>query len=322
MREREVAPGVWRLPFASRTLPPFDHTNGWLLVDADDAVLVDPGFRDGAGLTMLDAALGGAGVRSLSAIWLTHAHRDHTEGLGAALRAWPHAEVVVHAHEAHRLDARQPARGSSGGVRLRVLGPLQEHDRTAPGDVVPGSADGGAAHVGATGVAEGAVFELAVGRRRARAVHTPGHSPGHLSFVLEDVGWVFAGDLVAGHGSVWVGAPDGDLGAYLRSLERLRVMRPAVLAPGHGDPRSDADAALIAARDHRLQREAQVLSAVQDRSMSVPEIRVVVYPLLDPALVPLAERTLVAHLDKLLAEGRVTRAGGDADATYRASERS
>ena len=275
-----MASGLWRLPFASSTLPPFDHTNGWLIDEAGRAVLVDPGFHDAGGLALLDGALAAAGLDRIDAVWLTHAHRDHREGLGDLLARWPGLTVVVHPAEAARL-----------GVDASV-----------------------------EPVADGATLD--VGSRRVDVLHTPGHSPGHLAFAVRDVGWMLVGDLLAGHGSVWVGAPEGDMRAYLGSLDRIEAERPTALGPGHGEPLRDPRAALRRTRDHRLDRERQVLQVLHAEAtpVRVPELRARVYPDLAPHLASLAERTLVAHLEKLVAEGRVEALGDDAAGPYRAKE--
>lgn len=277
MFARNVAPGVWRLPFDSSTLPPFDHTNGWLIVDGVQAVLIDPGFRDLAGLQMLAGALAASGARRLVAVWLTHTHTDHAEGLGRLRDAHPDVDVYVHGSEIARLV-----------VADRVYA-----------------------------IEDGAV--LAVGERQALALHTPGHSSGHMAYVLADVGWTFVGDLLAGSGPIWIGAPDGDVAAYLESLERIRSLRARVLAPGHGDPLMDPDAAIGWARDHRLQREKQILRALEGaaRPLTVAGLLEEVYPALGLGLASLAERSLIAHLHKLVEDALVERVGDDPQGPYR-----
>lgn len=273
--------GIWRLPFASSTLPPFDHTNGWLLEHAGRAVLIDPGFRDRGGLTLLDAALAEAGANRLDEIWLTHTHRDHREGLEELLRRWPGLMTRVHRLEADRLELDAPVISIEDGQRLWV-----------------GSELGG---------------------RAVDVLHTPGHSPGHVAYSVPDVGWILAGDLVAGHGSVWVGAPEGDVAAYVASLDRLANARPRAIGPGHGDPLLAPLEALSRTREHRLDRERQILRAVKAAGApaTVEMLRASVYPDLAPGLTDLAERTLIVHLRKLSDEGAVERVGSDERGPYR-----
>ena len=146
-----------------------------------------------------------------------------------------------------------------------------------------------------------------VGRVRLRALHTPGHASDHLCFVEEEDRAVFTGDLVLGRGSTMITHPDGDMAAYLRSLERVHELRPAILFPGHWDPVTDPGPKLLEYRDHRLDRERQVLGAIEAGPAGAAELtrRVYAAEVSGPELMRAAEMTLRAHLDKLVAEGRV-----------------
>lgn len=276
MIARPVAPGIWRLPFESNTLPPFDHTNGWLIVADERAVLVDPGFRADAGIAMLEGAMAGAGASNLQAVWLTHTHQDHCEGLATVCGRWIDVDVWAHAREADRVDVGRPIRPLEDGAELRV------------------------------------------GNRSIRALHTPGHSPGHVAFHVLDTRMMLVGDLLAGSGSVWVGTPEGDVADYLRSLDRIAAQRPAALGPGHGDPIRDPGSAIRTARDHRVHREHQIVASLRraPAGMTVGELRAAVYPQLEPGMAALAERSLEAHLRKLVAEGRAARAADDPKGPY------
>lgn len=147
------------------------------------------------------------------------------------------------------------------------------------------------------------------------ALHTPGHSPDHLSFVLPDDGAVFTGDLVLGQGSSMVTYPEGDVAAYLRSLDRLAALHPRVLFPGHWDPVMDAPAKIDEYRRHRLEREAQVVAEVQRGPGTAAELTRRVYGELEEKLMVAAEMTLRAHLRKLVDEGKVRESGDRYEAT-------
>jgi glyoxylase-like metal-dependent hydrolase (beta-lactamase superfamily II) len=146
-----------------------------------------------------------------------------------------------------------------------------------------------------------------VGKVRLKALYTPGHASDHLCFLQEEDGAVFTGDLVLGRGSTMITHPDGDMAAYLRSLERLIELKPVILFPGHWDPVEDAMAKLTEYREHRLDRERQVLRALEEGPAEAPELtrRVYAAEVSGKELLRAAEMTLRAHLDKLLAEGRV-----------------
>src|SRR4029077_1769418 len=110
------------------------------------------------------------------------------------------------------------------------------------------------------------------GNLNITALYTPGHSADHLSFWLAGDRALFTGDLVLGRGSSMVTYPEGDVAAYLRSLERLEAMEPRILFPGHWDPVTDAMAKLREYRVHRLEREAQVLAEIARGSGTAPEL--------------------------------------------------
>ncbi|HET7421314.1 MAG TPA: MBL fold metallo-hydrolase [Candidatus Dormibacteraeota bacterium] len=144
-----------------------------------------------------------------------------------------------------------------------------------------------------------------VGTLNIAALHTPGHSADHLAFHIPDDGAVFTGDLVLGQGSSMVTYPEGDVAAYLRSLDRLAALRPRILYPGHWDPVPDAMSKLDEYRAHRLEREAQVLAAVRLGGGTAADLTRRVYGELDEKLMVAAEMTLRAHLSKLVEDGLV-----------------
>jgi len=149
-----------------------------------------------------------------------------------------------------------------------------------------------------------------VGNLNITALYTPGHSADHLAFLLALDGALFTGDLILGQGSSMVTYPEGDVAAYLRSLERLAALRPRILFPGHWDPVPDAMAKIEEYRKHRLEREAQVLAEVQRGGGTAFELTRRVYGQLDEKLMFAAEMTMRAHLKKLVDE-RAVRERGD-----------
>jgi hydroxyacylglutathione hydrolase len=146
-----------------------------------------------------------------------------------------------------------------------------------------------------------------VGNLNVTALHTPGHSADHLSFWLDGDRVVFTGDLVLGRGSSMVTFPEGDVAAYLRSLERLESLQPRMLFPGHWDPVTDAMGKLEEYRTHRLAREAQVLAELKKHGRgTAPELTLRVYGTeLGGELLRAAEMTLRAHLKKLIDDRKV-----------------
>ncbi len=154
-----------------------------------------------------------------------------------------------------------------------------------------------------------------VGNLNITALHTPGHSADHLAFWLAQDGAAFTGDLILGQGSSMVTYPEGDVAAYLRSLERLAALQPRILFPGHWDPVPDAMAKIEEYRRHRLEREAQVLAEVQRGGGTAVELTRRVYGRLDEELMAAAEMTMRAHLKKLVDDGAVRERGDSYEAS-------
>ena len=142
------------------------------------------------------------------------------------------------------------------------------------------------------------------GNLNITALHTPGHSGDHMSFWLPADQALFTGDLVLGRGSSMVTYPEGDVAAYLRSLERLLALNPRVLYPGHWDEVTDAMGKLAEYRSHRLDREAQVRAELGRGPGTARELTGRVYGNdLGEELARAAEMTMRAHLRKLVDDG-------------------
>ena len=141
----------------------------------------------------------------------------------------------------------------------------------------------------------------------ATAIFTPGHAPGHLCFGVGDA--VIAGDMVAGVGTILIEPGDGDMAVYFASLERLRARPPHALLPAHGPAIPDGHAKLSEYLAHRKLREARVIAALRDEPRSLAELVAEAYGDTPRALWPLAERSLLAHLIKLVRAQRARDAG-------------
>lgn len=136
-----------------------------------------------------------------------------------------------------------------------------------------------------------------------KVIATPGHTGEHVCY-LTPAGDLFTGDTVLGTGTTAIFPPDGDMAEYIRSLQKLRALKPRRIFPAHGPTRDDAIALLDEYIAHRLQREQQVLDAIAQGATTVPEMRALIYPNLDPRLIAAAEIQIEAHLIKLRKEGR------------------
>jgi glyoxylase-like metal-dependent hydrolase (beta-lactamase superfamily II) len=152
---------------------------------------------------------------------------------------------------------------------------------------------------------------LGLGCATLRALHTPGHTWDHVCYVLEEERAIFAGDLVAGTGSLVVGPDRGELAASLRSLQILRDQDPNVIYPGHGPVVPDAKAKLAEYIHHRAERERQVLDALGAGLTTIPLMVERIYVGIVPGLVGHASRNVQAHLFKLEDEGTVEQRGDE-----------
>jgi glyoxylase-like metal-dependent hydrolase (beta-lactamase superfamily II) len=142
--------------------------------------------------------------------------------------------------------------------------------------------------------------------RRIRAIHTPGHVGNHLCFLLEDCGLLFTGDHLNQGTTVVILPPDGSMSDYLHSLQRLQREPVARLAPGHGLVIEDAQAEIVRIYEHRMQRERKVVDKLkQIQPSTLDELLPLVYDDVNPALLKLAKRSLLAHLIKLEDDRRV-----------------
>jgi glyoxylase-like metal-dependent hydrolase (beta-lactamase superfamily II) len=143
-----------------------------------------------------------------------------------------------------------------------------------------------------------------------RAIHTPGHASNHLCYELIDRRWLFTGDHIMNGSTVVINPPDGNMIDYLASLRKVAALDLQILAPGHGElleqPRRVAEWII----NHRLEREAHVVEVLRAMgSASVTEMVTAVYADVDEFLHRVAQRSLLAHLIKLEADGRAQRSG-------------
>jgi glyoxylase-like metal-dependent hydrolase (beta-lactamase superfamily II) len=158
-----------------------------------------------------------------------------------------------------------------------------------------------------------------------RAVHTPGHASNHLCYLLERERMLFAGDHVMDGSTVVITPPDGDMGAYLASIERLLAHRPALrtIAPAHGHLIEDPAAKLSSYLEHRRDREAQVLAALREAGPGGADtagLVAAIYTDVPEVLHPAARFSVWAHLRKLATEGPAAADDpDDPDATWTAA---
>jgi glyoxylase-like metal-dependent hydrolase (beta-lactamase superfamily II) len=156
---------------------------------------------------------------------------------------------------------------------------------------------------------------LSGGGATIEALHTPGHTADHLCFFLHEEQALFSGDLVMSGSTVVIVPPEGDMTAYLGSLERLRQRDVVRIYPGHGDvidsPRTVLDEYIA----HRLMRERQILDALREGPARIADLVRRIYAAVPASLHPWAAHSVHAHLLKLKAEGKIT--GIDLESEWR-----
>lgn len=207
--------------------------------------------------------------------------------------------LVTHDHPDHAPGAAGFAEQVGAPIwAFRPSGTLQGAQRLR---------DGQRFRVGVTG--DGAPLEIV-------ALHTPGHTSDHVAFHVPSCSALFTGDAVLGRGTSFIDPPDGDLRRYLRSLDRMIELDPATIYPGHGPIVFRALAKLREYVDHRADRERQVVAAMGDGPISVPDMVSAIYADYPSEVHALAARSVLAHLLKLESEGRAERAGHGEEAAW------
>lgn len=240
-----------------------------------------------------------------------------TPGSGECVVVDPGPDLLAH---------REAVDAAVRELDAAVVGVLVTHHHSDHAEAASWAADWGATVWSFTpGLIEAPAEALQDGARVQRggvtveAVHTPGHASDHLCLRLAETGVVFTGDHVLGRGTSVVAWPDGDMADYVASLRRLAAVEASGLYPGHGPMVERAAEKLAEYLDHRLEREEQVLAALAAGDRTPAEIVTRVYADVDQVLHRAAERSVRAHLDKLVEEGRATFVPGPAaeEGTYR-----
>lgn len=266
-------------PLVTRVLAPnaspYTHTGTQThIVGTSDLAVIDPGPADPAHHEALMQVIGG---RPVSAIVITHHHRDHSPG-ALRLRAETGAPIV---------GAAPFALTDDGPRADAAFDPDYAPDRVlSEGESVTG---------------QGWTLE---------AIATPGHTKNHLAFALPETRALFSGDHVMGWSTSVVSPPDGDMTDYMASLEKLLGRDDRVFYPGHGLEIDRPQRLVRGLLGHRKQREGQILRLLAEAPRTIPALVEKMYVGLDPRLFPAAERSVLAHLLDLDRRGAVSGAEG------------
>ncbi|MXO89383.1 MBL fold metallo-hydrolase [Altererythrobacter aquaemixtae] len=267
-------------PLVRRVLAPnpspytYTGTQTYIVGAENEVAVIDPGPNEPAHLDSLIAAIGEA---KLTAIMCTHTHRDHS----------PAAKPLAELTGAPVVGCAPLVLDVEGGPRSdEAFDDTYEPDRVLE--------DG----------------EQMTGRGwTLTAVHTPGHTSNHLCFALEESGALFTGDHVMGWSTSVVIPPDGDMGDYMKSLDKLYAREDTVYYAAHGAPIEKPRQLVRGMIGHRRQRENQILRLLGEEPSAIEGLVPQMYKNLDPRLTGAAGMSVKAHLIDLERRGIVSRSG-------------
>lgn len=268
-----VAPAIGRVTAPNASAYTFTGTNSFL-VGHDSVAVIDPGPDDDTHLRALLTAIAG---RKVVAVILTHTHKDHS---GLARRLTEQTRAPLWSNGPHRLS--RPLKpfefnpfGRSGDFGLKPDRVLVDGDM------------------------------LDIDGVKLGVVATPGHCANHIAFALQDSDTVLIGDHVMGWNSTVVATPDGDLGDYLASLDKVIALPQTRYLPGHGGEIADGRAFARALKAHRLMRNGQLLEVVRRGPTTLAAAARAVYPGLTGRFAMAGKQTLLSHAEYLAARGEI-----------------
>jgi glyoxylase-like metal-dependent hydrolase (beta-lactamase superfamily II) len=248
---------------------------GTYIVGHRQVAIIDPGPDIAA---HIDALLAALRAETVTHILITHTHLDHSPAAAAIKQATGAKTYGFGPHGSGRAEDRSGVDGvtEEGG------------DHAFAPDIVMRDGD----------AVEGPGWRLA-------AVHTPGHTSNHLCFALPEERTLFSGDHVMGWSTSVIAPPDGDMAAYMRSLDKLLRRDDAVYWPTHGPSIPDPKPFVRAFIAHRHERAQAILDRLAQGDEAIPAIVARVYVGLDPRLTAAAARSVLAHLVELVETGKI-----------------
>ena len=278
----EVAPGIRRV-IAENPSPFTLYGTGTYILGRGEVAVIDPGPADGAHIAKLLEALEG---ETISHILVTHTHMDHSPGC-RLLQAHTKAKTYAYGpHGAGKLEQGVPV--EEGGDMA-----FEPDELVRDGDVLSG------------------------GDWSVECVYTPGHTSNHMCYQLRESRALFTGDHVMGWSTSIISPPDGDMGAYIASLERLLERDDAVYWPTHGPCIDDPKPHVRAFIEHRLARERQILDCVGQGVHRIEDMVPLMYTELPEYMYPAAARSVLASMEHLVGNGVLKADGGiQLDAAY------
>ena len=269
----QLSPLVRRLIAPNASAFTFTGTCSYV-VGRGRVAIIDPGPDNPAHIAALLKAVEGESVEH---ILITHTHRDHSPA-AATIKAATGAKIIGCAPH--------------HSARALALGEIAMLEASNDLLYTPD-------HVMADGERfDGVGFGLT-------ALATPGHTMNHLCFVLDEEKTLFSGDHVMAWSTSIVAPPDGSMAAYMASLDKLRGREEVIYWPGHGGPVNQPERFVRGLATHRLQRETSILARLAAGDRTIPDIVSAIYDGLDARLKGAAALSVFAHLEDLVARGRV-----------------
>lgn len=285
-----VAPGIVRVTAPNSGPMTFKGTNSYIIGEATLAV-VDPGPAD---QTHFDALLAAIDGRPVSHILITHTHRDHTELVEPLQRATGAVTAGCAPHHS---------------ARALAVGEINHLDAAADRDYAPAliMSDG------ETLLIDGLVVT---------AITTPGHTANHVCFAVGHDGVVLSGDHIMAWATTVVAPPDGSMGDYLGSLDKMAKRADTLYLPGHGGPVAQPRAFVRALKTHRKMREGAIITCLEGGMNDIATLVETIYRDTDKRLHGAAALSVLAHLEHLIERGVVSADGPlDLASRYRLSGR-
>lgn len=266
-----VAPGVRRV--IANNPGPYTFTgSGTYIIGDGEVAVIDPGPNDDAHLEALLKTLDGERVTH---ILITHTHLDHC-GLARKFADATAAPLIgFGAHPVREKKEDAPALDEGADYSY------------APDEIID----------------DGAV--IAGSNWRLEAVHTPGHLSNHLCFALPEQKALFTGDHMMGWATTVVAPPDGDMSAYIQSLDKLLAREDEIYFPTHGAPIQNPKRFVRAVKTHRLMRDAQIVEQLKKGRDNIKAITIAMYADVDKRLHGAAALNVLAHLIRLVRNGAV-----------------
>lgn len=275
---QKIIPDVYRLKMHPYLTPGMEPSNVYFIGDKE-VIIIDAGYpTDDARDSIINSWID-LGRPKVKSILITHVHIDHAGSL----------DVINHKIDApvriHRLETG----------RFNMMFPVEHKFGTIDeGDIIT------------------------IKGHNVKAMHMPGHTAGHLCFFDESDGILFSGDMIIGSDFAVIVPPDGDMGEYMKSLDRAKSLPLKLILPGHGAPVYNPREKIEEYIHHRSMRRLQIIKLLEDMPRAIPDLAEEIYADLLPGLRLTGRLQLMAHLTDMEKDRLVEHVSGEGtDAVYR-----